>query len=282
MTKRADLSTRLSYALAWVHGSTDHVPDAGVVLGSGLAGLADRLDRAAVIPYADIPGFPVSKVPGHPARLVIGELPVNGGAVVVAAMQGRAHAYEGWSAEDVAFGARVLCALGVKLLLVTNAAGGVNPTFAPGDLVRITDQLNLSGLNPLVGDNDDKIGPRFPDLSDAYDPRLADLLEASADAVGIPLRSGVYACMLGPSYETPAEIRMLRALGADVVGMSTVPEVIAARHMGVPVAGISVVTNLAAGLTRKALSHQEVAETAERVKDRLTALVTEFLGRAVH
>ncbi len=282
MTKRADLSTRLSYALAWVHGSTDHVPDAGVVLGSGLAGLADRLERTAVIPYADIPGFPVSKVPGHPARLVIGELPVNGGAVVVAAMQGRAHAYEGWSAEDVAFGARVLCALGVKLLLVTNAAGGVNPTFAPGDLVRVTDHLNLSGLNPLVGDNDDKIGPRFPDLSDAYDPRLADLLEASADAIGIPLRSGVYACMLGPSYETPAEIRMLRALGADVVGMSTVPEVIAARHMGVPVAGISVVTNLAAGLTRKALSHQEVAETAERVKDRLTALVTEFLGRAVH
>jgi purine-nucleoside phosphorylase len=258
------------------------VPDAGVVLGSGLAGLADRLERAAVIPYADIPGFPVSKVPGHPARLVIGELPVNGGAVVVAAMQGRAHAYEGWSAEDVAFGARVLCALGVKLLLVTNAAGGVNPTFAPGDLVRITDHLNLSGLSPLVGENDDKIGPRFPDLSDAYDPRLADLLEASADAVGIPLRSGVYACMLGPSYETPAEIRMLRALGADVVGMSTVPEVIAARHMGVPVAGISVVTNLAAGLTRKALSHQEVAETAERVGDRLTALVTEFLGRAVH
>jgi purine-nucleoside phosphorylase len=282
MTKRADLSTRLSYALAWVHGSTDHVPDAGVVLGSGLAGLADRLERAAVIPYADIPGFPVSKVPGHPARLVIGELPVNGGAVVVAAMQGRAHAYEGWSAEDVAFGARVLCALGVKLLLVTNAAGGVNPTFAPGDLVRITDHLNLSGLSPLVGENDDKIGPRFPDLSDAYDPRLADLLEASADAIGIPLRSGVYACMLGPSYETPAEIRMLRALGADVVGMSTVPEVIAARHMGVPVAGISVVTNLAAGLTRKALSHQEVAETAERVGDRLTALVTEFLGRAVH
>ncbi len=149
------------------------------------------------------------------------------------------------------------------------------------DLVRITDHLNLSGLNPLVGDNDDKLGPRFPDLSGAYDARLGALLEAAAAALGTPLRTGVYACMLGPSYETPAEIRMLRALGADVVGMSTVPEVIAARHMGVPVAGISVVTNLAAGLARKALSHEEVAETAERLKDRLTALVTEFLGRAV-
>jgi purine-nucleoside phosphorylase len=280
MTKRADLSTRLSYALAWIHGRTDQVASVGIVLGSGLAGFADRLEKATVIPYEEIPGFPISKVPGHPARLVVGELPVEGGAVVVAAMQGRAHGYEGWSAEDVAFGVRVLCRLGVKLLLVTNAAGGVNPSLAPGDLVRITDHVNLSGMNPLVGDNDDRLGPRFPDLSDAYDPRLGALLDASAGALGIALRAGVYACMLGPSYETPAEIRMLRALGADVVGMSTVPEVIAARHMGVPVAGISVVTNLAAGLSRKALSHEEVAQTAERVKDRLTALVTEFLARA--
>jgi purine-nucleoside phosphorylase len=282
MTRKADLSTRLSYALAWVHGRTDHLPAAGIILGSGLAGLADRLERAAVIPYAEIPGFPISKVPGHPARLVVGELPVPGAApVVVAAMQGRAHGYEGWSADDVAFGPRVLCALGVKLLLVTNAAGGVDPSLAPGDLVRITDHLNLSGVNPLVGENDDRLGPRFPDLSDVYDPRLGALLDASAEALGQRLRAGVYACMLGPSYETPAEIRMLRTLGADVVGMSTVPEVIAARHMGVPVAGISVVTNLAAGLSGKALSHAEVAETAERVKERLAALVTEFLARAM-
>jgi purine-nucleoside phosphorylase len=282
MTKRADLSTRLSYALAWVHGRTDHVPEVGIVLGSGLAGLAGRLEGADVIPYVEIPGFPVSRVPGHPANLVLGELPVAGRPpVAIAAMQGRAHGYEGWSAEDVAFGARVLCALGAKLLLVTNAAGGVNPSFAPGDLVRITDHLNLSGLNPLVGDNDDRLGPRFPDLSTAYDPRLGGLLEESAAALGIPLRAGVYACMLGPSYETPAEIRMLRALGADVVGMSTVHEVIAARHMGVPVAGISVVSNLAAGLSAKPLSHAEVAETAERVKDRLVALVSDFLARAV-
>jgi len=281
MTRRADLSTRLSYALAWVRGKADVSPAAGIILGSGLNGLADRLERAVVIPYEEIPGFPVSKVPGHRARLVVGELPVQGEAIPVVAMQGRAHGYEGWGADDVAFGARVLCGLGVKLLLVTNAAGGVNPAFAPGDLVRIVDHLNLSGLNPLVGENDDRIGPRFPDLTDAYDPGLGALLAQVAAERSIPLRAGVYACLLGPSYETPAEIRMLRALGADVVGMSTVPEVIAARHMGVRVVGISVVTNLAAGLSRRTLSHEEVAETAGRVEASLTTLVTGFLARAV-
>ena len=280
MTRRADLSTRLSYALAWVRGKADVSPAAGIILGSGLNGLADRLERAVVIPYEEIPGFPVSKVPGHRARLVVGELPVQGEAIPVVAMQGRAHGYVGWGADDVAFGARVLCGLGVKLLLVTNAAGGVNPAFAPGDLVRIVDHLNLSGLNPLVGENDDRIGPRFPDLTDAYDPALGALLAQVAAERSIPLRAGVYACLLGPSYETPAEIRMLRALGADVVGMSTVPEVIAARHMGVRVVGISVVTNLAAGLSRRTLSHEEVAETAGRVEASLTTLVTGFLARA--
>lgn len=280
MTKRADLSTRLSYALAWVRGKTDLVPAVGIVLGSGLSGLADRLEGQVVIPYEEIPGFPVSKVPGHRARLVVGELPVDGGKVPLVAMQGRAHGYEGWSAEDVAFGARVLCGLGVKLLLVTNAAGGVNPGFAPGDLVRLVDHVNLSGMNPLVGENDDRLGPRFPDMTEAYDGALGALLDEVAAEAGIPLRAGVYACLLGPSYETPAEVRMLRLLGADVVGMSTVPEVIAARHMGVRVVGISVVTNLAAGLSRRTLSHAEVAETAGRVEERLTRLVTAFLGRA--
>jgi purine-nucleoside phosphorylase len=279
-TKRADLSTRLSYALAWVRGKTDLTPAAGIVLGSGLSGLADRLERAAVIPYAEIPGFPISKVPGHRGRLVVGELPVPGGTLPVVAMQGRAHGYEGWSADDVAFGARVMCGLGVKLLLVTNAAGGVNPAFGAGDLVRITDHINLSGLNPLVGENDDRVGPRFPDLSEAYDRTLGALLEQVAAEASIPLRAGVYACMLGPTYETPAEVRMLRLLGADVVGMSTVPEVIAARHMGVRVVGISVVTNLAAGLSQRKLSHAEVAETAGKVEARLTTLVTGFLARA--
>jgi purine-nucleoside phosphorylase len=280
MTKRADLSTRLSYALAWVHGKTDLAPVAGLVLGSGLGGFADGLARATVIPYEEIPYFPVSRVAGHPGRLVVGELAGEAGPIAVAAMQGRVHGYEGWSAEDVAFGARVLCALGVRVLLVTNAAGGVNPSYAPGDLVRIADHLNLSGQNPLAGENDERLGPRFPDLSDAYDPRLGALLDGTAAALGIPLRTGVYACMPGPSYETPAEVRMLRALGADLVGMSTVPEVIAARHMRVPVAGISVVTNYAAGLARRPLSHEEVAEAAGRVRDRLAALVAAFLVRA--
>ena len=279
MTKRADVHTRLSYALAWVRGKTDLSPAAGVVLGSGLGRLADRLERPVVIPYEEIPYFPVSRVPGHPGRLVLGELREGEATVPLAVMQGRVHAYEGWTAEEVAFGTRVLCSLGVRALLVTNAAGGVNPSLAPGDLVRIADHLNLSGLNPLAGDNDERLGPRFPDLSDAYDPRLGALLDEAARAAGVPLRSGVYACMAGPSYETPAEVRMLRALGADLVGMSTVPEVIAARHMGVPVAGISVVTNLAAGLARRPLSHDEVAETADRVAERLSALAGAFLVR---
>ncbi len=279
MTKRADLHTRLSYALAWVRGKTDQPPAAGVVLGSGLGAIADRLEKAVVVPYEEIPYFPVSRVPGHPGRLVLGELRDGGAAVQVAVMQGRVHAYEGWALEDVAFGARVLCGLGAKALLLTNAAGGVHPSLAPGDLVRIVDHLNLSGQNPLTGENDDRLGLRFPDLSDAYDPRLGALLDEVARERGVALRTGVYACMAGPSYETPAEVRMLRALGADVVGMSTVPEVIAARHMGVPVVAVSVVTNLAAGLARKPLSHAEVAETAARVEDRLSDLVRAFLPR---
>jgi purine-nucleoside phosphorylase len=280
MTKRADLSTRLAYAVAWIRGRADVDPAVGLVLGSGLGGFADRLERAVAIPYAEIPSFPVSRVPGHAGRLVLGELSAGGRTLGVAAMQGRVHTYEGWAAADVAFGARVLCALGVKLLVVTNAAGGVNPAFGSGELVRIVDHLNLSGQNPLAGENDDRIGPRFPDLSDAYDARLGALLDATARSLGIPLATGVYACMPGPSYETPAEVRMLRALGADLVGMSTVPEVIAARHMGVPVVGISVVTNPAAGLTRRPLSHDEVSRTAEQVRDRLSALVGGFLPEA--
>lgn len=281
MTRRADLHTRLSYALAWGRGQIEVEPAAGIILGSGLSGFADRLERPAVIPYESIPGFPVSRVPGHPGRLVVGELPRPGGApLVVAALQGRVHAYEGWSAEDVAFGARMLCGLGVKVLLVTNAAGGVNPAYGPGDLVRIADHINLSGQNPLVGENDDRVGPRFLDMTQAYDAELGALLEGCAREQGLALPAGVYACMLGPTYETPAEVRMLRALGADLVGMSTVPEVIAARHMGVRVAGISVVTNPAAGLSRRKLSHAEVAEVADRIGDRLGALATAFLLRA--
>ncbi len=280
MTRRADLSTRLSYALAWIRGKTDLAPVTGVILGSGLGDLADRLGRAVAIGYEEIPYFPMSRVPGHRGRLVVGELPGEPEPVPVVAMQGRVHGYEGWTPEEVVFGARVLCGLGIRALLVTNASGGVNPSYAPGELVRITDHLNLSGQNPLTGENDDRLGPRVPDLSDAYDPRLGALMDETAAELGVTLRTGVYACMPGPSYETPAEVRMLRALGADLVGMSSVPEVIAARHMRIPVAGLSVVTNHAAGLTRRPLSHDEVAETAGRARDRLAPLVAAFLARA--
>ncbi len=277
--KRADLHTRLSYAVAWIRGRIDARPAAGVILGSGLAAFADRLANATVIPCAEIPEFPVPAVAGHPGRLVVGEVQGESGPVPVAALQGRVHAYEGWTAEDVAFGARTLCLLGLRTLVLTNASGGIHPDLAPGDLVRITDHLNLSGVNPLAGPNDERLGPRFPDLSDAYDGDLGGRLDAAARALGIPLRSGVYACMPGPSYETPAEVRMLRALGADCVGMSTVPEVIAARHMGVRVCGISVVANRAAGLAERPLRHEEVAEAASRVRDRLGALLDAFLSR---
>ncbi len=278
---RAQLHDRLAYAVAWIHGRTDGVPAVGVVLGSGLGGFADALAGPVSIPYREIPEFPVARVPGHAGRLVVGEVAGAGRPVTVAALQGRVHGYEGWAAEEVAFGARVLCRLGVRLLVVTNASGAVNPELRSGDLVRITDHLNLSGQNPLTGPNDERLGPRFPDLSHAYDPRLGARLEEAASRLGIALRRGVYACMPGPSYETPAEVRMLRALGADLVGMSTVPEVIAARHMGVPVVGLSMVTNLAAGLAGKALSHAEVAEVAARESPRLTALLQAFLPEAL-
>ena len=276
--KRASLADRLAYAVAWVRGRSDVRPVAGVVLGSGLGGFAARLARAVEIPYQEIPEFPVSRVPGHAARLVVGELPGADGPVPVVTMQGRVHAYEGWSAEEVSFGVRVMARLGVRSLWLTNAAGGVNPDFAPGDVVRITDHLNLTGQNPLTGRNDDELGTRFPDMTDAYDPALGALLDQEAARLGQPLKHGVYAAVAGPSYETPAEIRMLRALGADLVGMSTVHEVIAARHMRLPVAALSLVANRAAGLAGAPLSHADVqriaAERGERIGELLAAAVS--------
>jgi purine-nucleoside phosphorylase len=280
MTRHADLATRLSYAVAFVRGKIDAPPAVGVVLGSGLGAFADRLQRATVVPFPEIPGFPISRVPGHAGRLVVGELPTAHGTAQVAALQGRVHLYEGWSPDEVVFGVRVLGRLGVRTLLLTNAAGGIRPGLAPGDLVRITDHLNLTGQSPLVGDNDEQLGPRFPDMSGAWDPGLGELLDAAAAASEVALAQGVYAGLLGPSYETPAEVRMLRVLGADLVGMSTVLEAIAARHLGVRLAGLSVVTNLAAGLGGDRLSHAEVQATGERVKEGLGRLVADFLGRA--
>jgi purine-nucleoside phosphorylase len=248
-------------------------PRVGIILGSGLGGFADRLSDAVAIPYSELPSFPSSSVPGHAGRLVLGML----GGVPVAAMQGRVHGYEGYTPAQVAFPARVLCSLGIRTLVVTNAAGGINRALRPGDLMAITDHINLTGGNPLSGANDDRLGPRFPDMSTAYDPALFARLMEIAQASRVDLRPGVYLGLAGPSYETPAEIRMMRVLGADAVGMSTVHEVIAAAHMGVKVAGISCITNLAAGIGHKPLSHAEVAETAERVKDTFSRLLAEFL-----
>lgn len=251
-------------------------PKIGIILGSGLGEFADGFDDKVVIPYADLPHFPTSSVPGHAGRLVLGRV---GGQSIVA-MQGRVHFYEGFTPAQVAFPARVLCTLGIRALVVTNAAGGIHTDFRPGNLMAISDHLNLSGWNALVGHNDDRIGPRFPDMTAAYSPTLRSLLRTCAERRKIDLKEGVYAILAGPTYETPAEIRMLRTLGADAVGMSTVPEVVAAAHMGVPVAGISCITNLAAGMGHKPLSHGEVAEVANLARDVFAALLTEFLPEA--
>jgi purine-nucleoside phosphorylase len=267
------LSDQIQATVAAVRSRIKVAPKVGIILGSGLGDFADSLEDKVAIPYGDLPGFPTSSVAGHAGRLVAGTL--RGAAVV--AMQGRVHLYEGWSPAQVAFPARVLCALGIRSLVVTNAAGGIRTDLVPGDLMVITDHINLSGANPLTGPNEEKLGPRFPDMSTAYDPALRALLRETADGLHIPLREGVYVWLAGPSYETPAEIRFLRTIGVDAVGMSTVPEVIVASHMGVKVAGISCITNLAAGIGRKPLSHAEVGETAERVRGRFTSLLTAFL-----
>ncbi|MFO0596484.1 MAG: purine-nucleoside phosphorylase [Myxococcaceae bacterium] len=248
-------------------------PKLGVILGSGLGAFADSLERAVAIDYRDLPEFPTSSVHGHAGRLVLG---FHAGVPVVA-MQGRVHFYEGYAPWQVAFPARVLCRLGIKHLTVTNAAGGINAKFKVGDLMAITDHLNLSTFNPLVGPNVDELGPRFPDMSHAYDPAALDVLRRVATVQGVELREGVYVSLAGPSYETPAEIRMLRTLGGDAVGMSTVPEVIVASHMGVKVTGISCITNLAAGISQNKLSHDEVSETANLVKGTFTTLLGKFL-----
>lgn len=251
-------------------------PKLGVILGSGLGGFADTLERATAIDYRELPDFPTSSVVGHAGRLVLGWR----GAVPVVVMQGRVHFYEGYQPWQVAFPARVLCRLGLRHLTVTNAAGGINLAFRPGDLMAMTDHLNLAGYNPLIGPNDERLGPRFPDMSHAYDPVYLGVLKAAAAAEKVDLKQGVYASLAGPSYETPAEIRMLRTLGADAVGMSTVPEVIVAAHMGVKVTGISCITNLAAGIGHEKLSHDEVAETANQVKGTFMSLLGRFLDDA--
>lgn len=247
-----------------------------VVLGSGLGAFAEQLESAKFVGFAELPGFPRATVQGHKGRLAYGRLQ----SAPVLALQGRLHGYEGHDAATVAFPARVLGVLGSRALVVTNASGGTNPSFAPGDLMRITDHINYTGKNPLTGPNEDQLGPRFPDLSHAYDARLAEALEDAARASGQKLRAGVYLQMNGPSYETPAEVRMARAMGADAVGMSTVPEVIVAAQMGLPVCGISCITNLASGISQHPLTHEEVMEVAQAVEGKFLDLLRAFVPRA--
>jgi len=248
-------------------------PLIGVVLGSGLGAFADELSDRIAMPYPEIPGWPHSTAVGHAGQLVVGTFH----GLPVAVMSGRAHLYEGHSMDKVVFGTRVLAGLGVKAMVYTNAAGGINLTYSQGALVLVTDHINLQGTNPLIGPNEDKLGPRFPDMSDAYDAGFRERAQAAAARLGIELNEGVYAALTGPSYETPAEIRYLRAIGADLVGMSTAPEVIAARHMGVRCMAISCVTNMAAGILPRKINHEEVLETGARVRGTLVRLLQALL-----
>jgi purine-nucleoside phosphorylase len=263
----------LDDAVRRIRELADVGPRVGVVLGSGLGGLADEIEEPVEIPYGDIPGWPVSTAVGHAGVVVLGT--VDG--VPLAVLKGRAHLYEGTGPERAVFGVRVLGRLGVRTLAVTNAAGAIDVDLRPGQLVLISDHVNLLGTSPLVGPNDETLGPRFPDMGDAYDPDLRTRARKTAAELGIELGEGVYGAWLGPQFETPAEIRFMRAIGCDLVGMSTVPEVIAARHMGIRCLGISVVTNMAAGVVEGKLDHEGVLTVAAEAQPRLTALLRALL-----
>lgn len=266
---------RAERAARYIRSKTKLAPKIALVLGSGLGGFADELSGAVRIPYEKIPGFPRSTAEGHAGRLVIGKA----GDVPVAAMQGRAHLYEGQSIADVTFPMRVFHRLGITAAVLTNAAGGIGSHLKQGCLVLLRDHINLQGQNPCLGPNEERFGPRFFDMSEAYDPHFRDLAQAEARRLGVELLSGVYTAVPGPSYETPAEVRYLRAIGADMVGMSTVPEVIAARHMGMRVLALSCVTNMAAGISAQPITHREVLETGERVRSQFAALLRAVLPR---
>ncbi len=267
-------------AARYLESRTKLRPRVAVVLGSGLGGFADELIEREEFPYSAIPNWPASTAIGHAGKLVLGLLNTPGGqSLEVAVMSGRVHLYEGYSAWQVAYGVRVLGKLGVRAFVLTNAAGGINTAFARGSLVLISDHINLQGANPLVGPNDDSLGPRFPDMSEAYARSYRDTARQVARQLGIAIGEGVYAAVAGPSYETPAEIRYLRAIGADMVGMSTVPEVIAANHMGARCLGISCVTNMAAGILAQKIHHEEVLETGAAVRGTLVKFLKALLPR---
>jgi purine-nucleoside phosphorylase len=262
-------------AVETIRSLTDRKPRIAVVLGSGLGAFADELTDAVSIPYSAIPGWPVSTAAGHAGKLVFGKL----GQLDIAVLAGRAHLYEGYTPAQVTFGVRVLHQLGVRAIVFTNASGGINLSYSQGALVLISDHINLQGSNPLIGPNDDSLGPRFPDMTEAYSADYRSKARIVARNLDIQLFEGVYAAFTGPSYETPAEIRYLRTIGADLVGMSTVPEVIVANHMGMSVLAISCVTNMAAGVLPQKLDHKEVIETGERVRDTFIRLLKALLPR---
>ena len=264
---------KLESCLAAVRRKTDFEPQVALVLGSGLGDYGKEVEVETVIPYSEIEGFPVSTAPGHAGRFLLGRV----AGVKVAVMQGRVHYYEGYPMEDVVLPARLLGLMGAKALFLTNAAGGVNYTMNPGDLMLLRDQITCFVPSPLIGPNEDKLGVRSPDMSRVYDEELAGIIRTAAAGCGIPLKEGVYCQLTGPQFESPAEIRMLRMLGADAVGMSTAVEAVAARHMGMRVAGVSCISNLACGMTSAPLTSEEVNETAARVADRFTRLVTESI-----
>ena len=262
-------------AVAFVRSRTEAAPAVAVVLGSGLGAFADELADRLAIPYKEIPNWPASTALGHPGQLVLGRMD----GLDVAVMAGRTHLYEGYSPAQVTFGVQVLAKLGVKSIVFTNAAGGINLAFEQGGLVLISDHINLQGTNPLLGPNDDSLGPRFPDMSDAYSAEYRAIAHEVARELNIKLGEGVYAAMLGPSYETPAEIRFLRIIGADLVGMSTAGEVIAANYLGMRVLAISCVTNMAAGILPQKINHEEVLETGRRVRGTLVRFLKALLPR---
>lgn len=277
MSNDEDLVDRLDLAGEFISMRLGErsMPALGVVLGSGLGGLAEEIQDPVFVPYRDVPNFPVSTVEGHAGQLVVGTL--EGTPVV--ALQGRFHLYEGYEANQVVFPMRCLARMGVRAFVITNAAGGINEAFQPGDLMVIDDHVNLTGQNPLQGSHDDRLGPRFPDMSEAYDRRFRELAREAADELEISLKRGVYSVLSGPSYETPAEVRMLSRLGCDACGMSTIPEVVACRQMSVRVLGISLISNLAAGISATPLTHEEVISTANRVADDFARLVRSLLPR---
>jgi purine-nucleoside phosphorylase len=270
------ISKQIDETLGAIRARVSAKPAIGLVLGSGLGSFADTLTNLQKLPYADLPHMARSAVVGHAGNLCFGEA----AGVPIVCMQGRAHLYEGHAIASVVHGVRTMARLGVRAVLITNAAGGVDPTWAAGDLMAISDHLNLTATSPLIGPNDDTLGPRFPDMTAAYDVELRAMLKDAAKEHGIALREGIYAWLTGPSYETPAEVRMVRGLGAQAVGMSTVPEVLALRHMGVRVGALSCITNLAAGITSNTLNHAEVEETARARRGDLVKLLGGWIARA--